>query len=520
MCSQAGTGWRTTGSAGRAARRAARWSGTATRRPGRNPGQRRQRDASTAATRRAAAACAVATTSDDALHRGDDLAREPRRQRRRQPRQRPRAADERVAHAPIASTHEPSGRARSTLSTRIRNASTSMSNRAPERARRCRCGGRPSRPRRPAPAPPRRAATSTDGRHGPARTSPPPARSPRRPGVARASVTRLAGPSAAPGRCSRRQRSTRHEREAMPASQPAGVSPTVDRRAPASSDDLGRQTRPPVRGTSCRTAQAPCLRRVWVAAVWCTRARRRVRFSGRKEDARDGRRARVLAARPRRGRDPHGSRCPTRARTRCWCARCTRGVSRGTETLVFRGGVPPSQHAAMRAPFQEGDFPAPVKYGYLNVGVVEAGPGRAASAGPSSASTRTRPRTSSRPSAVTAGAGRRAGRRGPCWPARWRPRSTRCGTPRRWSATGSPWSGAGMVGCCVAALLARFPASACSWSTPTRRVPAVAAALGVDFALPADAARRLRPGRARQRHRRRARRARWSCSPPRAPWSS
>ena len=28
----------------------------------------------------------------------------------------------------------------------------------------------------------------------------------------------------------------------------------------------------------------------------------------------------------------------------------------------------------MRAPFQEGDFPGPVKYGYLNVGVVEAGP--------------------------------------------------------------------------------------------------------------------------------------------------
>ena len=39
------------------------------------------------------------------------------------------------------------------------------------------------------------------------------------------------------------------------------------------------------------------------------------------------------------------------------------GVSRGTETLVFRGGVPPSQYAAMRAPFQEGDFPGPVKYG-------------------------------------------------------------------------------------------------------------------------------------------------------------
>jgi threonine dehydrogenase-like Zn-dependent dehydrogenase len=50
------------------------------------------------------------------------------------------------------------------------------------------------------------------------------------------------------------------------------------------------------------------------------------------------------------------------------------GVSRGTETLVFRGGVPASQYAVMRAPFQEGEFPGPVKYGYLNVGVVEAGP--------------------------------------------------------------------------------------------------------------------------------------------------
>lgn len=49
------------------------------------------------------------------------------------------------------------------------------------------------------------------------------------------------------------------------------------------------------------------------------------------------------------------------------------GVSRGTETLVFQGRVPESQRATMRAPFQAGDFPAPVKYGYLNVGVVEAG---------------------------------------------------------------------------------------------------------------------------------------------------
>ena len=50
------------------------------------------------------------------------------------------------------------------------------------------------------------------------------------------------------------------------------------------------------------------------------------------------------------------------------------GVSRGTETIVWRGAVPRSQEAAMRAPFQEGDFPGPVKYGYLSVGRVEAGP--------------------------------------------------------------------------------------------------------------------------------------------------
>ena len=50
------------------------------------------------------------------------------------------------------------------------------------------------------------------------------------------------------------------------------------------------------------------------------------------------------------------------------------GVSRGTEALVFRGEVPPSQHQVMRAPFQEGAFPGPVKYGYCSVGEVLEGP--------------------------------------------------------------------------------------------------------------------------------------------------
>jgi threonine dehydrogenase-like Zn-dependent dehydrogenase len=50
------------------------------------------------------------------------------------------------------------------------------------------------------------------------------------------------------------------------------------------------------------------------------------------------------------------------------------GISRGTEALVFLGKVPPSEHVRMRAPFQEGNFPAPIKYGYCNVGIVERGP--------------------------------------------------------------------------------------------------------------------------------------------------
>ena len=49
------------------------------------------------------------------------------------------------------------------------------------------------------------------------------------------------------------------------------------------------------------------------------------------------------------------------------------GISRGTEALVFRGEVPSSQYQAMRAPFQEGELPGPVKYGYSSVGRVVAG---------------------------------------------------------------------------------------------------------------------------------------------------
>lgn len=49
-------------------------------------------------------------------------------------------------------------------------------------------------------------------------------------------------------------------------------------------------------------------------------------------------------------------------------------ISRGTETLVYTGKVPPEEYERMRAPFQAGTLPGAVKHGYANVGVVETGP--------------------------------------------------------------------------------------------------------------------------------------------------
>ena len=48
-------------------------------------------------------------------------------------------------------------------------------------------------------------------------------------------------------------------------------------------------------------------------------------------------------------------------------------VSRGSESLVFHGRVPASEHQRMRCPYQVGEFPGPLKYGYSNVGVVQSG---------------------------------------------------------------------------------------------------------------------------------------------------
>ena len=62
-------------------------------------------------------------------------------------------------------------------------------------------------------------------------------------------------------------------------------------------------------------------------------------------------------------------------------------ISRGTEALIAAGRVPESEYTRMRAPFMDGAFPFPVKYGYATVGRVVAAPeDRAAtcSAAPSS----------------------------------------------------------------------------------------------------------------------------------------
>jgi threonine dehydrogenase-like Zn-dependent dehydrogenase len=157
-------------------------------------------------------------------------------------------------------------------------------------------------------------------------------------------------------------------------------------------------------------------------------------------------------------------------------------ISRGTETLVFRGAVPSDQRARMRAPFQEGDFPGPVKYGYLNVGAVEEGP----------AELRGRTVFCLYPHqtayVVPAGAVSVVPEDVP--PAR----AVLAGTVE--TAVNALWDaapavgdrvavvGGGMVGCCVARLLHRYPAVRVTLVDVDPGRAEVAAALGVDFALP------------------------------------
>jgi len=162
------------------------------------------------------------------------------------------------------------------------------------------------------------------------------------------------------------------------------------------------------------------------------------------------------------------------------------GISRGTETLVFRGGVPVGQYDTMRAPFQDGEFPGPVKYGYLSVGVVEIGPPELLD--------RTVFCLYPHQSAYVVPAAAVVVVPDDVPPAR----AVLAGTVE--TAVNALWDaapllgdrvtvvGAGMVGCCVARLLARFPAVQVTIVDSDSRRKGVADALGVAFALPDDAA--------------------------------
>jgi threonine dehydrogenase-like Zn-dependent dehydrogenase len=162
------------------------------------------------------------------------------------------------------------------------------------------------------------------------------------------------------------------------------------------------------------------------------------------------------------------------------------GISRGTETLVFRGEVPESQHEAMRAPFQDGDFPGPVKYGYLSVGVVEHGP--AGLVGRTVFSLHPHQTAYVVPADAVVPVPDDV-------PAR---RAVLAGTVE--TAVNALWDappllgdrvtvvGAGMVGCCVARLLARYPCTDVELVDVDASRADVAARLGVPFVAPADAA--------------------------------
>jgi threonine dehydrogenase-like Zn-dependent dehydrogenase len=161
------------------------------------------------------------------------------------------------------------------------------------------------------------------------------------------------------------------------------------------------------------------------------------------------------------------------------------GVSRGTESVILRGGVPENQYEAMRAPFQDGDFPWPVKYGYLNVGVVEYGPpallGRTVFCLYPHQTRYVVPVDAVVPVPDEVPAAR----------------AVLAGTVE--TAVNALWDaapmigdriavvGAGMVGCSVAGVLARFPGVRVQLVDADSARAEVAKALGVGFALPQQA---------------------------------
>ena len=174
----------------------------------------------------------------------------------------------------------------------------------------------------------------------------------------------------------------------------------------------------------------------------------------------------------------------TRPRARCWCARCTPASAAARRPSSSAAGCRRASTRPCGRRSRRATSPRPVKYGYLSVGVVERGP--AELLGPHRLLPLPAPDAvrGARPRAVTVVPD--------AVPAA---RAVLAGTVE--TAVNALWDaaplvgdriavvGGGMVGCSVAALLARFPgvrvAAGRRRPGAGRRSPS---ALGVDFALP------------------------------------
>ena len=174
------------------------------------------------------------------------------------------------------------------------------------------------------------------------------------------------------------------------------------------------------------------------------------------------------------------------------------GVSRGTESIVFTGRVPAGEYERMRAPFQAGQFPGPVKYGYASVGTVLQGPPGLAGQNVFCLYPHQQQYT------VTCGCPARAAARA-VPPARAvLAANLETALNGLWDAGVGPGDrvaviGAGSVGCLAAWLAARIPGCEVELIDINVRRAAIAQALGVKFALPEAAEGRGRCGTACQR---------------------
>lgn len=159
-------------------------------------------------------------------------------------------------------------------------------------------------------------------------------------------------------------------------------------------------------------------------------------------------------------------------------------ISRGTERLVLEGNVPGSEEGRMRGPHQCGEFSFPVKYGYAGVGTIEAGSERIGQTVfclyphqdrfvVTASEAITVPQGVPPERAVLAA-------------------NMETALNVVWDASIQPGDrvnvfGAGLVGCLIAYLAARIPATTVLLCDPDAAKSSIADALGVRFASP-DAA--------------------------------